>query len=734
MRILFVLKGLALVRHFDEVLTRLADDHQIVLAPTKFGDDHVLPEALSKHPNCSVLTASPKRSEGSLAVGTLRSARDYLRYHEPTLAGASANRRRALSHLVHVVSRGARTLPDDLPDSLVPLSAQEGRVLRKTFGHLESLIPADPQFEQFLTDQNPDVLLITPLVSFGGLHSDFVKAARRLGIPTACLVFSWDNLTNKGVMHEPPDRTFVWNDTQRKEAVDLHGLEPSTVVTTGAPRFDPFFRQTVSTTREAFCTGLGLDPGRPLVAYLGSSPIVSAQEPVFVTRWVEAIRGSTNPVLRKAQIVIRPHPRMKAIWQDYPAFAKKGPSDVRYPGVAVTVPKSVDGDAGLFNTLSHADAVVGLNTTAELEAGIVGKPVYSIRVPEFASGQSGSHHFHYLLREHGGFVECADTLEQHLAQLAAGLSGDFDADRLEAFIQRFVRPHGLDTPVAPLMAEAIAEWARQAVSDPGKPPPAAPQAQGQVTSEAKLVADVGHEATAGASKAQVVYDKAPLFILADTHAEREWRLDPGRKEPWTVAWLDENVGPGDVVYDIGANVGVFSLIAAANLGKKGTVVAFEPGFATFARLCENIRLNNFTRAIIPVPLPLSNQSGLQRFRYKSMEPGQSRHRFSAQAWNPEGKIKSTDQPMLAMSLDQAVRDFGVPPPTLIKLDVDGAETLVLRGGSETVRHPALRGVIAEIDPECEEAVLSILSQSGLTLVDRHKRKKKPGPWYGIFRR
>jgi len=117
-----------------------------------------------------------------------------------------------------------------------------------------------------------------------------------------------------------------------------------------------------------------------------------------------------------------------------------------------------------------------------------------------------------------------------------------------------------------------------------------------------------------------------------------------------------------------------------------------------------------------------------------MESGQSRHRFSAQAWNPEGKIKSTDQPMLAMSLDQAVRDFGVPPPTLIKLDVDGAETLVLRGGSETVRHPALRGVIAEIDPECEEAVLSILSQSGLTLVAHHKRKKKPGPWYGIFRR
>ena len=734
MRILFVLKGLALVRHFEEVLTRLADDHQVVLAPTKFGDDHALPEALTKHPNCSVLPVSPKRAEAPLAVSTLRSARDYLRYHEPTLAGASANRRRALSQLVHVVSRGARTLPDDLPDTLIPLSAPEGRVLRKTFSHLESLVPADPQFEQFLTEQNPDVLLITPLVSFGGLHSDFVKAARRLGIPTACLVFSWDNLTNKGMMHEPPDRTFVWNDTQRQEAVDLHGLEPDTVVATGAPRFDPFFRRTVTTTREAFCNGLGLDPGRPLVAYLGSSPIVSAQEPEFVTHWVEAMRGSTNPVLRDAQIVIRPHPRMKTIWQDYPAFAKKGHPDARYPGVAVTVPKSVNGDAGLFDTLSHADAVVGLNTTAELEAGILGKPVYSIRVPEFATGQTGSHHFHYLLREHGGFVECADTLAQHLTQLSAGLAGDFDADGLKAFIQRFVRPHGLDTPVAPLMAEAITKWVRQAAPDPEQTARTAADASDQVTSGTGPTVDVAQAVAAGPAKAQVVYDKAPLFILAETHAEREWRLDPGLKEPWTVAWLDENVRPGDVVYDIGANVGVFSLIAAANLGGDGTVVAFEPGYATFGRLCENIRLNNFTRTIVPVPVPLSHQSGLQRFRYKSMEPGQSRHRFSAKAWDPSGKIKSTDQPMLAISLDQVVRDFGVPPPTLIKLDVDGAETLVLRGGSKTIRHPALRSIIAEIDPECEEAVLSILSQSGLTLVDRHKRKKKSGPWYGVFRR
>ena len=735
MRILFVLTGMALVRHFDEVMTRLADDHQIVIAPTKFGDEKQLSDSLANHPNCSVLSHAPKRSEGQAAVTTLRSARDYLRYHDPALAGASANRRRALGNLAHVLSQGVRELPEDLADLRLPLTVAEARRLQKTFHYLEGLVAPDPRFEQFLADQRPDVMLITPLVSVGGPQADFVKAARRLGIPSACLVFSWDNLSNKGVMHERPDRTFVWNGVQQKEATELHGVDPESVVVTGAARFDPFFRMTASTTREQFCEGLGLDPTRRLIAYLGSSPIVSAREPAFVSTWVEAVRGCADPVLGNAQIVIRPHPRMKAVWQEYSVFAKKGAPEARYPGVAVTNPKNATGEQGLFDTVFHADAVVGLNTTAEVEAAILGKPVYTIRVPAFAAGQTGSHHFQYLLADHGGFVECADSLDQHLLQLSEGLADGGNRERTRAFVERFVRPCGLETPVAPLLADEIVRWAqgagagRQAVAAASTPSSSQPAT---LPATPSLSAGVPGDADA---KARVVYEKAPLFILAETHAEREWRLDPGRKEPWTVAWLDDNVGPGDVVYDIGANVGVFSLIAAANLDGDGAVVSFEPGYANFGRLCENIRLNRFSRLVIPVPVPLSNTSGLQRFRYKSMEPGQSRHRFSAQPWDSRNeKTKSTEQPMLAMSLDQVIRDFGVPAPTLIKLDVDGAEALVLEGASETLRRPTLRSIIAEIDPECEAAVLEILQRAGFTLADRFKRKKKSGPWYGVFRR
>ena len=733
MRILFVLKGLVLVRHFDDVLARLADrGHEVLLAPIKFGDDELLPDLLANHPNCSVVSETTKRAELLPSVPMLRYLRDYLRYQEPALADAGANRRRALDHLVRSVSNGTRTLPDDLPDMLLPLNRQEARRIRKWFDDIEHLVPPDPRVAQFIAAQRPDVMLITPLVSFGGTQSDFVKAARGLGIPTGCPVFSWDNLTNKGVMHERPDRTWVWNEMQRREAIDLHGVAPEAVVATGAPRFDPFFQMTPSTDRDRFCAALGLDPTRRLVAYLGSSPMVSPREPAFAQRWMEALRASATPELRDAQVVIRPHPRFKDTWNEHPRFRKKATPEQRYPGVAVHNPKSVVGDQPLFDLLVHADAVVGLNTTAELEAGIVGTPVYTVRAPELAAGQTGSHHFHYLLREHGGFVECANTIEEHLGQLAAGLTNGVDQERIRSFIEMFLRPRGLDRPAAPILADDIERWATEAtgrasagvapspdsaVAAPTVPTAPAPPGAGQP------------------EKKPLVYDPHPLFIYVSTHAEREWRLDPGRKEPWTVNWLNDNVTPGDIVYDIGANVGVFSLIAAANLDGQGTVVAFEPGYANFGRLCENIRLNRLTRLIVPVPVPLSHRPGLQWFKYKSTEPGQSRHRFGGKRWDPaRDKVKSSEQPVLAMTLDQAVHDFNVPPPTLLKLDVDGAEDLVLRGAASVLRRPELRSLIVEIDPECETAVLETLAGAGLSLAERFKRKKKPGAWYGVFRR
>lgn len=211
MRILFVLKGLALLRHFDEVLRQLAErGHQIVLAdPKEHVEDQRLPDLLD-HPRISVVRAPRSRGDAlKFTALVVRRIRDYLRYHEPALWGAHENRRRALAELIRTLSSETVLLPPDAPDYLMQLGEPEAGVVRRVFQDIEDLIPSSPTIEQFILAQRPDLMLVTPLVSIGGRQADFVKAARAVGVPVGLPVFSWDNLSNKGVMHVRPDRVFV---------------------------------------------------------------------------------------------------------------------------------------------------------------------------------------------------------------------------------------------------------------------------------------------------------------------------------------------------------------------------------------------------------------------------------------------------------------------------------------------------------------------------------------------
>ena len=226
------------------------------------------------------------------------------------------------------------------------------------------------------------------------------------------------------------------------------------------------------------------------------------------------------------------------------------------------------------------------------------------------------------------------------------------------------------------------------------------------------------------------FDKCEIWLVVSSELERKYRVRNPKKEPWTVAWLESEVGKGQVFYDIGANVGAFSLIAALHCG--ASVIAFEPGFSNFARLCDNIRVNRCDNRIVPLPWLLADRSELRQFEYRSTEPGQSRH--AAAAWNPAAEtIDKYRQPICAMPLDELIGLFRLPPPHHIKLDVDGAENDVLRGARQTLRHPSLQSVLIEADAVTGPDVVAALDAAGLRLATRHVREEKPkAPWYGVF--
>jgi hypothetical protein len=116
-----------------------------------------------------------------------------------------------------------------------------------------------------------------------------------------------------------------------------------------------------------------------------------------------------------------------------------------------------------FDSLYHAEAVVGINTTALVDSAIVRRPVFTLMHDRFRSTQTGTPHFSYLLArdEDNGLLSVAHTWEEHFDQLGAIVrSPNGHVDQIDSFLRAFIRPHGLDQPAAPLMVEAIERTAR----------------------------------------------------------------------------------------------------------------------------------------------------------------------------------------------------------------------------------------------------------------------------------
>jgi hypothetical protein len=109
-----------------------------------------------------------------------------------------------------------------------------------------------------------------------------------------------------------------------------------------------------------------------------------------------------------------------------------------------------------YDSLYYSGAVVGINTTAMIEAGIVGRVSHTIRDPQFAETQDGTLHFAYLVRD--GFVKSAADFKGHVRQLGETLRSPSDArSHVDRFIASFVRPQGLDRPSTPVLVDAIEE-------------------------------------------------------------------------------------------------------------------------------------------------------------------------------------------------------------------------------------------------------------------------------------
>ncbi len=221
------------------------------------------------------------------------------------------------------------------------------------------------------------------------------------------------------------------------------------------------------------------------------------------------------------------------------------------------------------------------------------------------------------------------------------------------------------------------------------------------------------------------YPGAEIQIYCDSPIEYQTRSHSASKEPELVDWIENTFLPGDVFYDIGANVGAYSLIAAAKHRNRIHVVAFEPSYPSFSQLAANILLNHFEGIITPLPLALGESTGLSRMVLSNLVPGRAFNYLQNLVGEgfPTEKIRPEDtreQAVLLQTLENAVTAYRLPFPTHAKIDVDGFELPLLRGAQSIFKDPRFREIHLESD-RSDSDVLEFLKSLGFSVVRESPR-------------
>ena len=269
------------------------------------------------------------------------------------------------------------------PKALRGLPAPQIARLESVFALAERQLPVDPVYESFLeragAGRAAHLAAGALRIGAGGLRR---RRARASAFPVGMLLYSWDNLSTKGCLHRLPDWMFVWNERQRAEARALHEFPEDRVIITGAPRFDSFFELSPACRAKSFTRRSVSTQRKPTLLYVCSSLLVSAGELPFVRDWLAAIRGSSWSARATAtswsgRIRTSNCSARNSASEENPVAersgARKGSCRGRSMILRAIVLKTSDrARQGLFESLYHSAAVVGLNTSAELEAAIVG--------------------------------------------------------------------------------------------------------------------------------------------------------------------------------------------------------------------------------------------------------------------------------------------------------------------------------------------------------------------------
>ncbi len=209
-----------------------------------------------------------------------------------------------------------------------------------------------------------------------------------------------------------------------------------------------------------------------------------------------------------------------------------------------------------------------------------------------------------------------------------------------------------------------------------------------------------------------------IKVICNSKQALYWAKNFHTHEPETLEWI-RSFQPGDVFWDIGANVGIYALFAASREGVQ--VLAFEPMTESFSSLQKNIYLNRKTDVIQGFCIAFSDTKSISRLVLSNISAGSDSHTFIRDGDKAKTGGNNQSQYVLSMSIDDFVKEFRPAFPSHIKIDVDGPELEILSGAAETLRDVRLKTVLIEGDTEGgdrNKQIFSILEEAGFHNISR----------------
>lgn len=317
------------------------------------------------------------------------------------------------------------------------------RSVQKGLRKIEERFPISASVRRHIQQNPPDVMVVMPLMNPDSIDVEYLKAARKLGIPVLYSMPSWDNISTKGTFHGKPDYGVVWNEPLAVELAQIHDFDRARIFTTGAPRFDHLIDRAYDRIlqRNEFFRIAGLDHKKDYILYVGSTFLVTDEitvnrdESILMLEMADAM--ANDPRTNDVYILVRPHPTNRIVIETLRANPR--PNLVVFPASG-ELPDTEEKRVKFHNSIFHSLAVVGVNTTAFLEASALDKPCITLRTPEFGETQQLAH-FHHL--EDAGFLEVAENTSD-IVRLVEDIRHGVDQrrEKRRAFVRNFLRPCG----------------------------------------------------------------------------------------------------------------------------------------------------------------------------------------------------------------------------------------------------------------------------------------------------